>query len=673
LTGFLRFMASDRHTGLVLLSAGLLTLSLSLAFSSWPFASIILTGIHLTVILTVGFPIARKGIRSLIYARRVTIDLLMSIAAVGALLIGETGEAALVIVLFAIGEALEGYSAERARGSLKELLTLAPDEATVIRACMDCAEHLGQGGYTGGPCPFCGEHETRVPVRELQTGERAVIRPGERLPIDGTILRGASWINQAPITGESIAVFRSEGEMVFAGTINGEGALEVRMDRPAADSTIARIARMVEDALSKRSPAERFVDRFAAWYTPAVVALATLIAIVPPLVFGAPFLDTADGTRGWLYRALALLIVACPCALVISTPVTVVSALTTLARNGILVKGGAFLEALARVKVIAFDKTGTLTLGQPRVTACRSLACLPDLARCAACDDMLALAGAVESRSEHPLARAIITEMEDRGLQGRYAPAESVMALAGQGVSGQLDGSRVLVGSHTLFHERFGEEEHLHQEITAAESGGHTVMLVGRDADVLGYITVADEPRLSSQEALIRLHESVPGLRTVMLTGDHPRVAEAVAARIGGIDQVMAGLLPGDKLQVIESLRDQDGGEVAMVGDGINDAPALAAASVGVAMGGAGTAQAMEIADIVLMADDLSMLPYAVNTSQRASRIIRQNIAFSLAIKALFLVLTLLGGATLWMAVFADMGASLLVTFNGMRMLRDRG
>jgi Cd2+/Zn2+-exporting ATPase len=669
--GFIRYLLADRQTAPALIGSVLLAASAPLAFlPPTPPATWIMRGLHLVVVLMAGFPIARKGLRSAIFARQITIDLLMSIATLGALLIGETGEAATVIILFAIGEALEGYTADRARDSLHSLLALTPDKATILRPCMDCEEHAGQNGYETGPCPFCGLHETNVPVEEVAVADIVLVYPGERIPVDGRIRGGTSVINQAPITGESMPVVKSPGDDVFAGTINGEAALEVEVTRVSADSTISRIVRLVEQAQAQKSPAERFVDRFARWYTPAVVGFALLLASIPPLVFGAPFLDTPDGTRGWLYRALALLIVACPCALVISTPVTVVSSLTSLARRGVLVKGGAFLDTLANIRVFAFDKTGTLTEGQPAVTQVFTPACRPTIQRCDACDDMLALAASVERRSEHPLAHAILAEAERRNVAHRYAPAESVQALAGKGVQGVLGGATIIVGSHTLFHDRYEDCSELHEHVTGAESDGQTVIMVGRDKSVLGFVGVSDRLRASSKSALQALKRIDPRIHTAMLTGDHLTVAEVIARRTGAIDEIRAGLLPEDKLNAIKDLQSRYG-PVAMIGDGVNDAPALATAAVGVAMGGAGTAQAMETADVVLMQDDLTHLPDAVYTSHRAKAIIRQNIILSLAIKAAFLVLTLPGWATLWMAVFADMGASLMVTLNGMRMLRS--
>jgi Cd2+/Zn2+-exporting ATPase len=670
LPGFLGYLYASIPTRLALLGAILLILSIpftfvnTIAYSTW-----IVMGLRISAACLAGYPIVNRGVRALLVSKQVTIDLLMSIATLGALLIGEMGEASTVILLFAIGEALEGYTAERARNSLRSLLALKPEVAHVMRPCMDCSEHMGQNGYTGGPCPECGEHEVTLPVEQVSIGELVIVHPGERIPVDGHVLNGTSQVNQAPVTGESMPVSKAAGDKVYAGTLNGNAALEVTVSQLSTNSTISRIVRLVEQAQRQRAPIERFIDRFAAWYTPAVVVLAVLVAIIPPLAFHAPFLD-ANGVHGWLYRALALLIVACPCALVISTPVTMVSSLTSLASRGVLVKGGAFLDALARAKLFAFDKTGTLTRGQPSVTGARTIECLPDALRCPACDEMLALAASVEQRSDHPLAQAIMEEVNARQLTHAYPVAEGVEALAGQGVQGFSNGSRILVGSHDFFHSRYEIKDlDLHDDIQTAVDEGQTVILVEKDDSLLGYVTVADTTRPTSEEVLHKLKAIDPDIRTVMLTGDNRIVAGKIAASLGGLDEVRSELLPEDKLQAVHDLQAREG-PVVMVGDGVNDAPALAAADVGIAMGGAGTAQAMETADIVLMQDDLTSLPETVLVARQTQSIIKQNIAFSLALKAAFLLLILPGLATLWLAVFADMGASLIVTFNGMRMLR---
>lgn len=669
---FVRFLLSQRQTTLTVISAFILLVSVLFALIP---ASLgrreLQTAAHLSVIVLSGFPIARQGFKALWFGRQITIDLLMSIATVGALLIGESGEAATVILLFALGEALEGYSAERARRSLQSLMALKPETATVLRPCMDCVEHLGQGDYTGGPCPYCGVHYARERVEEIQVGELILVRPGEQIPMDGRIRNGVSTVNQASITGESLPVTRQAGDEVFAGTLNGEGALEIEVSRAAQDSTLSRIVRLVEQAQAQRAPVERFIDRFAAWYTPLVVSGAVLLALIPPLFFGQPFFDLPDGTRGWLYRALALLIVACPCALVISTPVTIVSALTALARRGVLVKGGVFLDLMARIRVFMLDKTGTLTVGHPRVLETYTTACEPDPAACSACEEMLLLAAAVETRSGHPLAQAVLSEVQARRLSDRIPASTSVASLPGRAVRGEVNGLTVTVGSHSYSHENFQEHPTLHDRIAQAEAQGQTVLLVSQNGEVIGFIGVADVLRDASRQALRELKQINPRFRIVMLTGDHPQAARRIALGAPELDEIHASLMPEDKVRVVQDLQAKYG-PAAMVGDGVNDAPALASASLGIAMGGAGTAQAMETADIVLMQDDLTRLPDLVRTSQRSQRIIWQNILFSLGVKLAFMALALPGWTTLWMAVFADMGASLLVTLNGMRLLAEK-
>jgi Cd2+/Zn2+-exporting ATPase len=665
--GLIRYMIARRDTTLALLGMSLLLLSAAISILEGPAAAGAI--LHLLVVALAGVPILINGLREMFFSRNLTINLLMSIATAGAIIIGETGEAATVIVLFSIGEALEGYTADRARYSLRALLRLVPQEAIVLQPCMNCVEHLGKDGYEGGPCPFCGVHETRVPVASLQIGDTILIPPGERIPMDGVIQSGMSAINQAPITGESVPVERGPGDDVFAGSINGTGALEIEVTRLAADNTLNRIIHMVQEAQAQRAPTQRMIDRFALWYTPAVVLVALFVAAIPPLFFDAPFWDTGEG-HGWLYRALALLIVACPCALVISTPVTIVSALASAARKGVLIKGGAPLETLASVRAFAFDKTGTLTEGQPKLIMVRSVDCndhAPE-APCESCNDLLALAAAVERRSEHPLAQAIVAAAQERDLFHRYPPAQEVTSLPGHGVRGHLNGTKVTIGAHAYFDKQFPHAPELCETTTALEQQGQTVMLLADEHRIRGLLSVADQPRDTSSIALSRLRHAAPRARMVMLTGDNQAVAKAIGAAVC-VDDVRAGLLPGDKLETVRQLEAQYG-PVAMIGDGINDAPALAASTVGIAMGGHGATQAMETADMVLMQDDLSRLPEAVMISQRARSLIRQNVGLSLGIKAAFLVMTLLGSATLWMAVFADMGASLIVTFNGMRMLR---
>ena len=614
--------------------------------------------------LVAGYPIVLNAWRSIRINHTIDMNVLMTIAAFGAVFIGAYVEAALIMVLFSFGEMLEGYTSNRARESIRSLMEVAPNEATVLRPCVDCVAHIGQDGYTGGPCPFCGLETHRVPVEELVIGETIIVKPGERIPMDGRILAGSSAVNQAPITGESRPVDKVIGDNILAGTINGAGSLEVEVTHLAADNTISRLIAMVEEAQEKRAPAQRFVDRFALYYTPAVVILAALVAIIPPLLLDQPLLVPEDPSQGWLYRALALLVVACPCALVISTPVTIVSAISNGARHGVLFKGGAFIEALGRIKNIAFDKTGTLTMGQPALIQVRSVACTAPNENCDECDDLLALASSVEQRSEHPLARAIVHEAAAQQLMNRYSISGGVVALTGQGVQGQVNNHTVVIGSHRYFDSVIPHHDHC-AEVGAADAQGYTTMLVSRDQEYLGYLKLADEVRPSSRAVIAELKQ-LGMKRLVILTGDNEETARLVANEIGVTD-LRANCMPQDKVQIVDELRQLEGG-VAMVGDGINDTPALATATVGIAIGN--TAQAMETADVTLMGDDLRQLPFAIRLSQAAMRTIWVNVAFSIGIKVVFLLLILLGYGSMWLAVFADMGASLLVTLNGMRLLR---
>jgi len=718
LGGFLRFLASERRTQIALAGTALLIVA---ALASAALGPVVLDAALLATVAVVGAPILLKGLRSLIVARQVTIDLLMGVATVGAIAIGETGEAAAVVLLFTLGEALEAYSAERSRDALRSLLSLQPDEATVLEAHdeshgshdehqhgADCAHddhdhehahghassahehhahdhdhdhdqdhHHGQGHdhhqAPAAPAATLHFHQRRRPTDSVPVGAHILVRPGERVPLDGRIIDGTSSINQAAVTGESIPVDRTVGDEVLAGTVNGPGALTVEVLRPAGLSTVTRIAQMVERALAERTPAERFIDRFARWYTPLVVVLAAVLVAVPVLAFGQPFLDLADGTHGWLYRGLAMLIIACPCALIISIPVTVVSALTRLAQLGVLVKGGAQLDRLAGVNIIAFDKTGTLTVGQPAVTAIRGKDCAHPTAAnddCGSCEDVVATATAVESASEHPLAQAVVASAQSRGVANRLPQAANIKAHVGRGVTGELGGERIAVGTHELF----SHDANCADEVCAAAAGlqatGKTVMLVGRGGRMVGYIGVEDQPRLDAPAALAELHDLNPDLKTVMLTGDNRAVADAIAGQIGGIDEVRASLLPEHKQSVVREL--QKRGTVAMIGDGINDAPALAQANIGIAMGGGGTAQAMETADVVLMQDNLGAIAQTLRISLLTRTVVKQNIVLSLGLKLVVLGLAIPGLASLWLAVLADVGATLIVTLNGMRMLRAR-
>ncbi len=562
--------------------------------------------------------------------RALDMNFLMTVAAVGAWIIGEHAEAAATLFLFAVAELLESYSMDRARNAIRALMEVSPLEARVRRETRDML----------------------VPIADVNVGETVIVRPGEKIPVDGLVTAGRSSVNQAPITGESMPVDKETGLDVFAGSLNVQGMLEIKSTKRASDSTLARIIHAVEEAQASRAPSQRFVDRFARVYTPAVVAIALLIAIMPPL-----FLSADWGT--WIYRALAMLVVACPCALVISTPVSIVSGLAGAAREGILIKGGAHLEHLGAIRLIALDKTGTLTQGVPSVTDVVAFGGHSEL-------DLLRIVSGVERHSEHPIARALMLHAERAGV----APPESrdFEALIGRGARAIVGDELVHVGNTRLVSELGISDADSAAAMTQFENEGKTsVTVVLGDSDafrVAGVIAIADRPRAGAADAIRELHRI--GVReVVMLTGDNPGTALAVGKELG-IDRVHAGLLPDDKVRIVREL-EANGNTLAFVGDGVNDAPALAAATIGIAMGAAGTDVALETADIALMGDDLSKLAVAVGISRKTLGIIRQNIAFSLLIKAVFLVLAVGGVATLWMAVAADMGGSLLVVANGLR------
>ncbi len=641
--GFWQYLRAKPASRLALAGGFLLLLAIAADALRWlpPRASNLL---YILAMLVAIKPIATNGIKALRVNRAFNIDMLMTIAGVGALILGEYLEAAIVIFLFAIGEALEGYTADRARNSLRSLIALKPPTALRI----------------------IGALTELVPVEQLRIDDRIRVLPGERIPMDGAVLTGQSAVNQAHITGESLPVLKAPGEAVFAGSINGEATLEVRVSRLAQDNTLSRIIHLLQNAQSQRAPSQRLIDRFAHIYTPAVALTALACAFIPPLFFGGSFWDSAAG-NGWLYRALSMLVIACPCALVISTPVTVISAITAAARRGVLIKGGAALEALAGAKVIAFDKTGTLTHGEPNITATYTDACLgrvvPDA--CAPCDELVALAASLEAQSTHPFANAILQAAAAQDLV--YAPATAVETLVGQGLRGQVEGQQVTIGSHSFFDAEFSHSAQLCEQATAIEATGQSVMLVHDGAAVRGVIALADAPRAESRAVVSTL--DALGIQSIMLSGDNSRVAESIAEQVG-VERYYGDLLPEDKVYAVEKLVAQHG-QVAMVGDGINDAPALARASVGIAMGGAGSAQAMETADVVLLADGLRQLPQTIRRARFARQLIRENIGLSFGLKAVFLLLALTGNVGMLAAVFADMGMSLAVTLNGMRALRE--
>lgn len=677
---FVRFLWQRRDTRL-LIPALLLIIPGVLFHEIFHISHPLFSLTSLVALVIAGYPIALGAVRALLINRTITINMLMTIAAIGAVIIGVYTEAGMVMVLFAIGEALEGFTSSRARDSIRSLMEVVPNDALLLRRSSESSPTATSSCECSGEC--CSQNsEKRVLVEELQIGDVILVKPGERIPMDGRVVAGASSVNQATITGESSLIEKTEGSEVFASSVNGEGSLEIEVTHLAADTTISRMIAMVEEAQEKRAPVQRFVDQFARYYTPAVVVIALLIAVIPPLAFGQPFWNTANPLDGWLYRALAMLVVACPCALVISTPVSIISAISNAARKGVLIKGGAYLEALSRVKAIAFDKTGTLTAGQPSVVMARSSQCtlthqaaeFPSLTGedwCNDCTDMLALASAIEQRSEHPLAHAIVRESMRRGVHHKYPPAQMVQAMTGQGVTGYINGQQITIGSHRYFETTFPHDAVHCTEANEDAARGFTPIMIGRDGTYLGKITLSDTIRESSREALDVLKRS--GMSSlIMLTGDNTHTARNVAHQLGMTD-VYADLLPHDKVLAVQQMRQQYG-PVAMVGDGINDAPALATADVGIAMGVAtgGTAQAMETADMSLMQDDLRQLPFVVRLSRAMMQTIRTNVALSLGIKLGFLALVLAGMGTMWMAVIADMGTSLLVTLNGMRLLRYR-
>lgn len=633
------FFAENGRLSATGLGASLMLAALLL--SIFPTPQAVIDGLCLAALGIAGRPVAVSGFNALRLSRELNINSLMTIAAVGAVIIAQYAEAAVVMVLFSIGEALEGYTADRARRSLRTLLDLTPPDALLLR-----------DGKT-----------ITVPAASLQVADVVLVQPSQRIPADGVILTGAGGVNQAPITGESMPVAKTVGDVVYAGTINGDAALTVRVTADAEDTTLARMVRLIEESGRDRAPAQRAIDQFAKWYTPAIVILATGVALIPPLFFNAPFFNTPE-VSGWLYRALALLVIACPCALVISAPITIISGITAAARRGVLIKGGAHLEALAQIKGVAFDKTGTLTRGEPAVLTSRAAGCVtPD---CPACTDVLAVAAALEGQSAHPLAQAIVRAAESRGLAEAYAPAQAVEQMAGLGLRGTLNEREITVGAHRLFDAQYPHEAALCAEINAAESQGQTAVLLADNGTVRGYLTLADTVRAESAEVVQGLHAL--GLQTAMLTGDNPAAAQAIARQVG-VSLVRASLLPADKVSAVQSLT-AEVGALAMVGDGVNDAPALAAASVGISVGGAASAQAMETADIVLMADGLKGLPVALGIARFTRGLVFQNAILALAIKLIFVALAIEGSGSLWAAVFADVGVALLVAFNGMRPLR---
>ena len=588
----------------------------------WKLAGMAVAGVAIGL---AGFAVFRKGLSALLRGQ-LNINALMTVAVAGAFAIGQWPEAAMVMALYALAELIEARAVDRARNAIKGLLDLSPQQAEVLQP---------DGTWAATPAAAVG------------IGAIVRVRPGERLALDGRVRSGQSAVDQSPVTGESVPVDKGPGDEVFAGTVNQNGSLEFEVTAPASDTVLARIIHAVEQAQGKRAPTQRIVDRFAAVYTPAVFALALAVAVGAPLLFGMAWLTA-------VYKALVLLVIACPCALVISTPVTIVSGLAAAARRGILIKGGVYLEEARKLKVVALDKTGTVTEGRPKLVHQQVLSTTM------ASEAALGVARSLAARSDHPVSKAIAA-----GLNGPTVAVERFGAEVGRGVHGAVEGTDYVLGNHRWIEDRRQCSPELEALMQAQERQGRTVTILASEQAVLALFAVADTTKSSSKEAVAEL--LALGVTPVMLTGDNLATAQAIAAE-AGIVEVQAGLLPDDKLQAIKTLAQR--GDVAMVGDGINDAPALASAHIGFAMGGAGTHTAVEAADVVIMNDDLRRVPETIRLSRRTHAVLWQNIAIALGIKVVFLLLALFDTATMWMAVFADMGASLLVVINGLRLLK---
>jgi len=570
-----------------------------------------------------GYTIAKKGLSSIIFKKRLNINFLITVAAIGSFFIGHGEEGTAVIVLFYIAEFLEVLASEKAKKSIASLIKLVPDVATVKR----------------------NGKEVVIPVKDVEVDEIIVVRPGEKIPLDGRVVRGVSSVNQATITGESMPVTKQVGDEVYAGTINNEGFLEIRVTKRSDETMLSKIVKLVEEAQRIKSPTEKFIDKFSKYYTPLVILSAVGVATIPTFVFGLSYPE-------WVYKALVLLVISCPCALAISTPVAMVSGITSAAKNGVLIKGSAYVEEINKVKVFAFDKTGTLTEGKLEVTDVISFG--------HSREDVLLKAASLEVLSEHPIAKAIVKKVEEKD---NLETVEDFKAIAGKGVAGKINGEVYYLGSKRLFEEL--DITIQEDTIEKLENEGKTVVLIGNEKQVIGLIAVMDKIRETTIETIAEL--SIRGKKTVMITGDNERTAKAIADKIG-VSEYHAELLPEDKVNIIKKLL-KEYGHVAMVGDGVNDAPALASASVGIAMGAIGSDVSLENADIALMQDDLSKLPYLIELSKKTLEIVKENVTASILIKGSFAILTFPGLVTLWLAVaVGDMGLSLAVILNAMRL-----
>ncbi|TFB21705.1 cadmium-translocating P-type ATPase [Filobacillus milosensis] len=585
-------------------------------------------GTFIISIVTGGHRLFIAGFKNLTKLR-FDMKTLMTIAVIGAALIGEWIEGAAVVILFAVSEALESYSMDKARNSIKSLMGIAPKTANVIR----------------------GGEKQEINVDDIQINDIVIVKPGEKIPVDGVVSKGESSINQAAITGESVPVFKTLEDEVFAGTLNEEGYLEIRTTKLVKDTTLAKIIHLVEEAQNEKAPAQQFIDRFAAYYTPVIMLIALGVAVIPPLFFDAGF-------ETWLYQGLAVLVVGCPCALVVSTPVAVVTAIGSAARNGVLVKGGAYLEALGHINAIAFDKTGTITQGKPVVQKVIKFDdSISD-------EDFHGLAYALENQSQHPLAKAVINYSHQFNVT--ELEVDEFQSVTGKGIIGTITGDSYKIGSPAMFE---GLSSDTLNEVEGLQEQGHTVVLMSKNDTLIGLFAIADDVRDMSKNMLEQIHQL--GMKhSILLTGDNEKTARTISEKVG-IKEYLANLLPKDKQTQIKQLS-QKYGKVAMVGDGVNDAPALATADVGIAMGSAGTDTALETADIALMGDDLEKLPFTVRLSRRTLNIIKQNIGFALGLKILALLLVIPGWLTLWIAILADMGATLLVTLNALRLIKNK-
>jgi Cd2+/Zn2+-exporting ATPase len=588
--------------------------------------------LFLLSLLVGGWHIAEKAFNA-VKSFALEMNSLMIVASVGAVIIGQYAEGAAVIFLFSVSLLLESASTERTRNAIRSMMKLAPASGNVLR----------------------GNSEQTVPLEEIMVGETVIVRPGERIPVDGTVVKGGSSVDEAAITGEPFPSPKGPDDPVYAGTFNQLGVLFIEVTRQSSDSTIARIIHLVEEAQNKKAPSQTAVERFARYYTPSVFVLAIAVALVPPLFFGTLF-------TVWLYRALVLLVIACPCALVISTPVTLASAMTNAARNGILIKGGRHLELLSSIGAVAFDKTGTVTQGRATVTDIVTLNSLSS-------QEILRIAAAAELHSEHHLAEALLRKAKESGIQLTEMATQDFSSITGKGIRTRVDGTTYIVGNHLLMEELGVCSPIVEQNLAKLEGAGKTVVILADEKRVLGLIAISDQIRAEGRSTVQKLHE-LGVKRVALLTGDNQGTATSVANQLG-VDELRAELLPEGKLHAIKELRERYG-LVAMVGDGINDAPALAAADVGIAMGGVGSDIALETGNVVLLSDNIEKIPYAIILGKKAIRIIWQNISIALLTKSVFLVLGVFGWTSLWLAILADDGAALVVILNALRVLRNR-